>query len=287
MKDLVLGVIHNYGWNEVKFWVNSLRQSGFDGDAVLLVYTPGADLVAETTKRGVSLIGCDFHSRGEQLRIPPLKVIDIRHFHIWYYLRSLNAADYRYVIATDVRDVIFQCNPSRWIEEHIDGGHGVYLACEGIRVKDEPWNAQFLLDGFGPVLYDALQDKEVMNGGTMFGTFEHFRDFELLLFSLSERNLLFKMDCIDQTSLLLLQHCLSTSDESPLHMVAHEVGWACQCGVTMDPSKIERFRPYLTTKEPIMLSDGMVYTPNHSLYCLVHQWDRVPSLAAHIRERYA
>ena len=52
-------------------------------------------------------------------------------------------------------------------------------------------------------------------------------------------------------------------------------GWACQAGTTVDPSKIEGFRPNLTEAEPVW-KDGKVYTADGNLFSIVHQYDRVP-----------
>jgi hypothetical protein len=283
-KDIVLGVIHNYGWNEVKNWVMSLHESGFSGRKVLLAYGVKPDLVSSVSKFGIEVFQMDFHSRNERINIPPLKVIDIRHFHTWFFLKEQDENDYRYVIATDVRDVVFQSNPSTWLEEHMPSyGHGKFISpSEGIRLKDEPWNASFMFNGFGPMVFDTLKDKPVVNCGTIAGEFPYFRDFSLTLFSMAERNLLIGLDCIDQTSLTVLSHTIAKRD---IWTAPHDVGWACQCGVMLDPQKIEKFRPKLLDPEPVV-KDGLVYTSNGNLFTLVHQYDRCNELMIIINERY-
>ena len=32
-KDLIIGGASNYGWNELKYWINSIQRSGFAGSA--------------------------------------------------------------------------------------------------------------------------------------------------------------------------------------------------------------------------------------------------------------
>lgn len=282
MTDLVIGVIHNYGWEEVKNWVLSLNASGFSGRKVLIAYTMKPGLADKLKEHDIELIAADFHSRGEKLSIPPLKVIDIRHFHIWYFLKDLDLNDYQYVISTDVRDVIFQSNPSDWLNKHF-GERDMFLApSEGIRLQDEPWNARFMYEGFGPIIYDYFKEAIVVNCGTIAGRASYFRDMALTLFSLAERNLMFNMDCIDQTSLLVLMYTLAKAE---VRLVYHDEGWACQCGVMLDPQKIDTFRPKLLDPEP-RVKNELVYTSTDKLFALVHQYNRIPELNAAIEEKY-
>ena len=40
MKDLIIGASTGYTWDTLKYWVNSINQSGFDGDKVLVGKKP-------------------------------------------------------------------------------------------------------------------------------------------------------------------------------------------------------------------------------------------------------
>jgi hypothetical protein len=35
-KDLIIGGASNYTWDQLKFWVNSIKKTGFDGDIVIV-----------------------------------------------------------------------------------------------------------------------------------------------------------------------------------------------------------------------------------------------------------
>jgi len=286
MKDLMVCVIYNYGWDEVKNWALSLVASGFKGRTVLLAYSVKPGLVEKLKELGIECYLVDFHSRGEKVSIPPLKVIDIRHFHIWYFLDELGNEElskYDYVISTDVRDVIFQSNPSEWLHNRTTLGIGNIIApSEGIQLQHEPWNAKFMYDGFGPIVYEKFKTVPVINCGTIAGRSVYFKDFELILFSLAERNLRFNMDCIDQTSLTVLAYTVAKHDAV---IVDHDEGWACQCGVMLDPQKVDAFRPHFISPEPVV-KDGLVYTSKGKLFSIVHQYDRVPELSKAVRERY-
>jgi hypothetical protein len=68
--------------------------------------------------------------------------------------------------------------------------------------------------------------------------------------------------------------------------------WACQAGTTVDPSKIESFRPHLLDAEPIF-ENGLVVTGRDSYnykkgtpFVIVHQYDRVPEWKKHVMETF-
>jgi hypothetical protein len=62
-------------------------------------------------------------------------------------------------------------------------------------------------------------------------------------------------------------------------------GWACQAGTVADPTKMDTFRPNLLEDEPIFV-DGTVLTSTGKPFCIVHQYDRVPSWRQHVMEKY-
>ncbi|KKL84482.1 hypothetical protein LCGC14_1964270, partial [marine sediment metagenome] len=48
MKDLLFGAADHYTWEQIRPWAKSIRESGFDGQVVLLVYRGDVDtIVAE------------------------------------------------------------------------------------------------------------------------------------------------------------------------------------------------------------------------------------------------
>jgi hypothetical protein len=65
----------------------------------------------------------------------------------------------------------------------------------------------------------------------------------------------------------------------------HDTNWACECGTTVDPSKINSFRPFLLSPEPIF--DGeYAYTSKGEKYVMVHQYNRVPEWKEKIERKY-
>ena len=112
MKDCIVGCATNYDWSKLKYWVNSINASGFEGDKVLILMNCDKDTVQKVTDAGFSVIAFNKDAQGNLTYNSQLMVHVERFIHIY---RLLKDNQYRYVITTDVRDVIFQKNPVDWI----------------------------------------------------------------------------------------------------------------------------------------------------------------------------
>jgi hypothetical protein len=67
----------------------------------------------------------------------------------------------------------------------------------------------------------------------------------------------------------------------------HEDDWACQCGTTVDPNKIDVFRGnFLVKTEPVWRDNDSVYNNKDDKYVLVHQYNRVPEWNEKLRKKY-
>jgi hypothetical protein len=64
-----------------------------------------------------------------------------------------------------------------------------------------------------------------------------------------------------------------------------ESGWAAQLGTTVDPSKVESFKPFLMEESPILVGD-QVCTSTGKPHVIVHQYDRVPEWRKVIEAKY-
>ena len=286
MQDVVVGAITNYDFDKIKYWVNSLDTCGFTGKKVMLCYNISFDVVEELTKRGYVIIA--FTRNDELKRFEYREEFNImleRFMHLWYFMSQLeDRANYRYLIATDVRDVVFQRNPSEWLEKNM-GDKSINVACESIRYRDESWGKNNLIQSFGPLIYEANKNNLIYNAGTVSGKFDTMIDLFLNLF----------MSCSgspqnvpggggpDQAALNVLLQTKTYRDVT--RFTNSEEGWAAQLGTTADPNKIEEFRPHLFEATPIM-KDDVVCTSTGEPFYLVHQYDRVPEWRKIIEKKY-
>ena len=113
MKDLIVGCATNYDWSKLKYWVNSINRSGFEGDKCLILMNCDKDTVEKISNAGFSIIAFNQDANGNLTYNSNMMVHVERFFHIYQLLKN-NL--YRYVITTDVKDVVFQQNPSVWLE---------------------------------------------------------------------------------------------------------------------------------------------------------------------------
>ena len=115
MKDIVIGFITGYSFDKITPWVNSLDRSGFEGTKAMICYDISYDVADELTKRGYTIFA--FKKNEEKRRFEYKKDFSImveRFLHLWYLLKQFKG-QYRYIITTDVKDVVFQSNPSTWL----------------------------------------------------------------------------------------------------------------------------------------------------------------------------
>ena len=269
-KNLIIGAFSGYNFNQLKPWVLSIEQSEIDCDKVMVVgQTPDATK-PELIKHGFKLVDM------EPLNVP----IHIqRWLTVYNYLSSIKG-DYDYVVMTDLKDVYFQADPFEWMKKNLNGKK-IVTGSESLKYKDEAWNNQNLIDTFRGItsLYDAFKDKEIFNVGVLGGHPEYLADLFLHNFMLAIGN----PPALDQGTFNILMHTKPYSDI--VYFAKQHEGWACHAGATVDPSKIDTFRPYFLEAEPTY-KDGIVYTSSGKKFCMVHQYDRVPQWNADVRKRY-
>jgi hypothetical protein len=276
MKDLIIGASTNYDWPKLKYWINSINQSGFDGDKVLILMNCDADTVKKVSEAGFKIIGFNQDNEGN-LRYESKIPVHVERFgHIYEYLRN---NDYRYVITTDVKDVIFQQNPIDWLEANLISKHLVFSS-ESMLYKDEPWGNQNLYETYGDYIHSIFKHNEIFNVGVLAGHGFAIRDLAINIFSTAINR---PIPICDQSTFnfLISMHPYKTTSQ----YCRSEDGWACQLGTTVDPSKVESFRPFLLEESPI-LKDDIVTTSKGNPYYIVHQYDRVPEWRKIIEAKY-
>lgn len=279
-KDLIIGAYTNYDWNQIKYWANSIDRCGFSGDKAMIVYNSDPSTVQKLMDMGFKVWAFNQDSVTKNFFWPDQKLVIVvqRFYHLWYYLNQIPSGTYRYVISTDVKDVVFQDNPSTWIERNI-GDNDLIASCESIRYRDEPWGNDNLKGSY-PALHDILKDQPIWNCGVQAGRMETIRDLWLQIWLTCHAGARHNPD---QAAYNLLLNSIPW--KSLTRFAMSEDGWACQAGTTVDPEKISGFRPNLLEPEPIW-KDGLARTSNDIMHTILHQWDRIPSWRSEIEKRY-
>jgi hypothetical protein len=274
-RDAVIGVIYGYGWDEVKVWAKSLIETGFTGDRVLIVLDAAPEFVERLREAGFTVVQ---PGPEERLRLnggfAPFLVE--RFQLIANYLAS---TDYRYVILTDVRDVVFQDNPAASLQQQLDGG-GLLASSEGVRIGDEWWASHMVENGFGSEALDSVRDRVSRNAGIIAGSREHCRRIALEIVRLCTQE---HETGADQAAYNLILNAERWKQD--VKTVRHDVPWACQAGTVADPRQLPHLRDALLDAEPVF--DGaFVRTPRGEPYAIVHQYDRVPQWREAFEARY-
>ncbi len=277
MNDLIVGCSTGYDWSVLKYWVNSINKSGFRGDKVLIVLNCDRETLQKVTDSGFKVLFLQKDQNGNatypKSEIP---VHVLRFLHIYNYLRSV---DYRYVITTDVKDVVFQLDPIKWIEQNISDKN-LILSSESILYKDEPWGNQNLLETYGEYIHSHFKNSEIFNVGVLAGKSSAIRDLSINIFTSALNR---PIPICDQSTFNFMIS-MSPYKETSVYTKS-ESGWACQLGTTADPAKIANFRPLLLEPSPAILGD-VVVTSTGIPYHIVHQYDRIPDWKKIIENKY-
>lgn len=283
MKDLLIGCVTNYKWEDIQNWVLSLDESGFSGDKLMLVYNVGFDLVEKLQEYNFDIIGFKRDNVNKKfIYDKPFNIVVSRFFDIWKILNK--RTHYRYVITTDVKDVVFQSNPSEWIENNIQNKK-ILASSEALKYMHEDWGNNNMKLSFGEVIHQRMLEKEIYNAGVIAGESDYIRDLFLNIALLCKSAPLhvYGGGGPDQSAyniLLTLESYINI-----VKYVNHDDGWACQAGTTADPQKINYFRHNLLSSEP-KFKNGKVLTNKDIPYCIVHQYNRVPLWNKFFNEKY-
>ena len=288
-RDLVIGAVTGYNWGQIKYWVNSLDRSGFAGTKAILAYNVDYDTLEELTKRNYVILAFQKDDANRRVTYPnkDFAVVVDRFLH--YYLMLDNPANRqntRYVLATDVRDVVFQTNPSVYLDRSYRSCIDLVVSSEGIAYQHEPWGANNLLQAFGPIMYERHKQNTIINCGVLAGKFDVFMGLCKSIYLLSHGTTQHVPGGggPDQAALNLL---LSTAIYDHVTEVTRgHNAWAAQLGTMMDPRKFEVYKPFITEHLP-QFNGTQVVTPDGTPYAIVHQYDRVSEVLAAVERLYA
>ena len=281
MQDMIISAISDYKKDNIKYWVNSINRSGFTGRKVMVVHnildetlqyldSEGFEILLTSDVRNKNNNGYYFADNFGN------RVTATRHWYNWKFLKD--QSDVRYVISCDI-DIIFQSNPSEWLEQNL-GDKKLNYGCEALLYKDEPWGNDNLMRCFGPEIHEAMKNNPIYNAGSMAGECKTLADFSLNVFKTIER---IPNDVPDQAGVNFLLNLEPYKSITKFN--DHDTNWACQLGTTANPQKIDYFRPNLLSPEPVF--DGQhIYNSKGEKYCLVHQYNKVPDWQTKLEQIY-
>lgn len=260
MKDLIISAIANYTPDKIKEYVNSINYCGFTGDKIMICYPIPQETIDFLKSNGWELYSMELKGHPHMKRL-----IDM-----YSVLREVGHK-YRYVISTDVRDVVFQTNPSEWLEKNLT--HQFVVSSENVLYKDEGWGTKNILEGYGQLLLDRFKDSPSCNVGVLAGHSTIMKDLFLINYLLSQSG--DTQHFTDQSSYNFLVN--SDLMEGVVQYEDNTGTWAIQLG-THDNPKILQHYDIETTNQMV--------TNNGEPFCIVHQYDRIHALNQLIKRKY-
>jgi hypothetical protein len=236
------------------------------------------DTVKKVSDAGFKVVGFQQDSQGNLTYPQTGRAPHVERFlHIYNFL-SQN--EYRYVVTTDVKDVVFQQNPIDYMEKALTDDKNLMFASESMYYKDEPWGNENLLQTFGEFIYSKFKDNEIYNVGVLAGRGHAVRDLICNIFVSTQGK---PIPICDQSTFNFMIS-MSPYKETSVYLRSEDA-WAAQLGTTGDPTKIEQFRPFLIEAEP-KINDDIVTTSTGIPFTIVHQYDRIPNWKKILEAKY-
>lgn len=238
MKDLVISAIANYLPEKIKIYVESLNDCGYDGDKVMICYNIPKETIDYLTEKGWECYGAELQGHPHMRRL-----IDM-----WWFLQN-DTREWNHIITTDVRDIVWQTNPSLWLEKNLKTE--ILCASECITYENEEWGYKNIHEGYGSMFWNWIKENTIGNVGVIAGKYKSVKELLMLNWLVSQSG--DTRHFTDQSSFNLIIHNELIRDK-----ISISSDFGLQVGTTKVDFKIEN--------DLVMNGE----TP----YVLVHQYDR-------------
>jgi hypothetical protein len=277
-KNLVLGAISGYSFEQLAPFIFSLRRTGFMGDIVFLYSRLSSGTLAELRKNDVHVVPLDYRGAGSlnswsrfwpyiRLVMPVLSntragrkimknitPLQTSRFYNYHDFIKRHANLYENVLITDVRDVIFQSDP-------FDNFNKQEIQCyeEDLSMKDEgKFNLHWIEELFGKSESKFFLNETILCSGTILGPapkmIEYFQAFEKLLLNVKSIN-------------------IGGSDQGVHnYLIRKKLFTSCRV-VSNGKNEVLTISPGNVDSYPVD-GRGFFIKPNSELIPIIHQYDR-------------
>lgn len=262
MKYKLFGCITKYSPDDIRPYVESVEQSGFKGGKVMLVYDVPQETIDYLKSKGWELYGSELQQH-----------IILQRFRDAYKL--LENFEDETIIWTDVKDVIFQKDPTEWLDKNMKGEILAFSEC--VKFKDDSWAVVNAGTSF-PMEWEWLQNKTSYCAGTIVGKGYALKDLfiEIYRWSMTSSN---QGQLSDQAAFNILIN-LNHFKEN-VQFVNQEQGFATQLGTVY----IKQNELPLLEPTPIY-KDKKFRNQKGEEFCIVHQYDRHPQIKELFYHKY-
>lgn len=271
MKTELLGISNNIEENidKILLWSKSF-QKVCDGKVVLIA--------GDASKSELKLL------KNNNIIPFPVSISnknEVNNERIQHTIKYLENCDADLLMITDVFDVAFQNNPFLKFDKDND----IFISSEGLRLNEEPWNADVIKKTFPDKIKNVMLDDIVCSGviggkkESLLKLYKNIKD--LLDTSLDGHNIK------DQAALIILKN----ENKIPnLKVFNLNDGWAVHCAVAGPSYEFKNWNLSSILKERYnipYIKDGKIYTENGKLYDIIHQFNRIDDWYNQIKLIYA
>lgn len=262
MKYTIVGCISKYSVSDINSYVESIKQSGFNGNKLMLCY----DVTKETT---------DYLQKNNWIVVVGelYEHVILQRFRDMYSLLHNYETDV--IIWTDVKDVVFQKNPTEWLDKKMKGE--ILAFSESVIFKDEPWACVNSGTSF-PMEWEWLQNKTSYCAGMIVGKKDAIRDLFIDIYRWSKTTAN-PQQLSDQAAYNVLINL--NQFKNIVQFVNQEEGFATQLGVVFMRDNTQK----ITEPKPTY-KDGKFYTQSGEEFYVVHQYDRNENIKTEIKNLY-
>jgi len=262
---IIFGCITKYSPNDIRPYVESIEKSRFNGKKVMLVYDVPQETIDYLKSFGWELYGGELHEH----------IIVQRFIDAYKLLESFLDET---IIWTDVKDVIFQTDPTKWIQDNMKKEILSFSEC--ITFKDDDWATVNAGTSF-PIEWEWLKEKTSYCAGTIVGKGYALKDLflEIYHWSKTTSNPGQLGDQAAYNILINLNHF-----KENVQFVSQEEGFVTQLGTVL--IKKEQFKDKLLEPTPLISSDYTITNQNGDIFPIVHQYDRDYTLKQKLMDKY-
>ena len=261
-KNLLIGAITNYGWDDIAPFFNSYVQAGFE-NCECVMFTGG---MLERTVAKMRSCGVDVRPIPEELLPEP--IINTR-WKIYADFLSDNRDKYNMVITADVRDVIFQQDLFKLCD---DSKPFLGIALEDGLIGENGTNTKWIIDAYGNEIYQELKDETIICVGTVWGKAEEFLKYSQIMSDILNSEWAARRNVIEQAvGNYIIYHDKMFADV--LSPSTNADGPVMTIGLT-------------DTKDIHTDSAGNVLNGKDQIAAVVHQYDRKPNIVRIALKKY-
>ena len=263
---IILGCITKYKPEDIRPFVESIEQTDYKGKKIMMVYEVPQETIDYLKSKGWELYQNELQQH-----------IILQRFRDIYKL--LEQFPNEEVIWCDVKDVIFQKDPTDWIDVNMDEPILAFSEC--ITMKDDPWACVNSGTSF-PLEWEWLQNKVSYCAGTIVGDSNYLRDLFINIYrwSMTTAN---PDQLSDQAAYNVLINLNPIQDS--VQKVNQEEGFVTQLGTVL--VKKDEFKDVLLEPTPIVDKNYIVKNQEGEPFCVVHQYDRIPEFKEFIYKKYS